>query len=59
MTKCNIPNELFQKGRKFNIYFNGGNISSACGILPLAKLDKHLHLTSALTPVLLAWIFIL
>lgn len=49
MTKCNIPDGLFQavKGRNFNIDFNGGNISSDGGILPLAELDKRLHLTSA------------
>lgn len=48
MTKCNIADGLFQgvKGRKFNIDFNGGNISSDGGVLPLAELDKRLHLTS-------------
>ena len=54
MTNCNIPNGLFQsvKGRKFNIDFNGGNISSYGGILPFAELDKYLHLTSSVAAAL-------
>ena len=54
MTEFNIPNGLFQsvKGRKFNIDFTGGNISSDGGILPLAELDKHLHLTSSVAAAL-------
>ena len=34
------------KGRKFNVNFDGGNISSDGGILPLAELDRRLNLTS-------------
>jgi hypothetical protein len=54
MTECNIPDNLFQsvKGRKFNIDFTGGNISSDGGILPLAQLDKRLHLTSSVAAAL-------
>lgn len=48
MTKCSIDNGLFQsvKGRKFEVNFNGGNISSDGGILPLAEIDKRLGITA-------------
>jgi hypothetical protein len=54
MTKCNIPNGLFQsvKSRKFNIDFNGGNISSDGGILPLSEMDKHLGITAQVAAAL-------
>jgi hypothetical protein len=54
MTKCNIPNGLFQsvKGRKFDVNFNGGNISSDGGILPLAEIDKRLCITAQVSAAL-------
>lgn len=55
MTKCNPLNTIFQKvkGRKLNVDFSGGNISSDGGILPLAELDRRLNLTADAAKILL------
>ena len=51
MTKCNerkieIP---AQKGRKIEINFGGGSISSEGGILLLTQIDKKLGLTQKIS----------
>jgi hypothetical protein len=54
MTKCNQFAETFQapKGRKFDLNFSGGNVSSDAGLVLLAQLDKKLGLTANVAKVL-------
>lgn len=54
MTKCNPQTSLFPmvKGRKIDINFNGGNITSDGGVLLLQQAEKRLHLLSEVDKVL-------
>jgi len=54
MTKCKSLFGLIQrvKGRKLEVDFNGGNISSNGGLLLISELDKIIKLTSNVSKVL-------
>ncbi|NLB54631.1 MAG: IS1380 family transposase, partial [Lentisphaerae bacterium] len=54
MTNCNALSGIFQgsKGRKFDVNFSGGHISSDGGLLLLAELDKRVGITAGISKIL-------
>lgn len=54
MTNCSVLSGMFQgsKGRKFDVGFSGGHISSDGGLLLLSELDKKLGITAGISKVL-------
>jgi hypothetical protein len=54
MTKCNTLSGMFQgpKGKKFDVNFSGGHISSDGGLLLLSELDKKLGITAGISKIL-------
>lgn len=54
MTKCSLYNDQFQasNNKKFNINFNGGNISSDGGLFLMSHLDKKLNFTNELSDII-------